>query len=239
MLQGSPVVALVPARAGSKGLRLKNLRTVGGVSLVGRAVSSAVGASMVDACFVSSDSTEILAEGRRWGAQDHRRDSVASSDHAEATDVVSSFLPTLLDSFPGTDPFLIYLQPTSPLRSSHHVDACLRSLEQARNPIAVSVSTRPIYLDKLVSIDPMDRIVLRVPEEVASGNRQDSQALWAPNGAIYVFRVSVFQERGTFPIAGAHAFWMDPVASTDVDSEQDLAVADAFLRNTDAGILDS
>jgi len=238
LLQGTPVVALVPARAGSKGLRLKNLRTVGGVSLVGRAVCSAVGAPMVDVCFVSSDSEEILNEGRRWGAQGHLRELWASSDHAQATDVVSDFLPTLMDKFPGVDPFLVYLQPTSPLRGAQHVDDCLRMLEHVDDPIAASISTRPIYIDKLVSIDQTDKIAHRASGAAATGNRQDSPALWSPNGAIYAFRLSMFREKGYFPVAGARAFWMDPLSSTDVDSEQDLVFADAAVRSTDAGTLD-
>jgi CMP-N,N'-diacetyllegionaminic acid synthase len=205
---------------------------------VGRAVCSAVGASRVDACFVSSDSEEILEEGRRWGAECHLRDVWASSDHAQATDVVSAFLPTLIDKFPGTDPFLVYLQPTSPLRVAQHVDDCLLMLAEAEDSIAASISTRPIHLDKLVSIDETDRIAHMARGAAATGNRQDSPTSWAPNGAIYVFHVSVFRERGSFPIAGARAFWMDPLSSTDVDSEQDLALADAIVRSRHAGTLD-
>ncbi len=239
MLQGSPVVALVPARSGSKGLPNKNMCEVGGVSLVGRAVLSAVGCSTIDACFVSSDSDEILEEGRRWGAEAHHRHAEASGDHALASDVVRAFLPTALNAFPGTDPFIVYLQPTSPLRRAEHVEACLRMLENVANPIATSVSTSPIYVDKIVTVEASGRLVPRFGEAEATGNRQDRQAWWTPNGAIYVFRTSAFLERGIFPIEGARAFWMGPLSSTDVDSERDLAVADALLRNIDAGILDS
>jgi CMP-N,N'-diacetyllegionaminic acid synthase len=237
VLQGSPVVALVPARAGSKGLPGKNMRAVGGVSLVGRAVLSAVGSPMIDACFVSSDSDEILEEGRKWGAQTHHREAAASGDSALATEVVQAFIPTLVDAYPDNDPFIVYLQPTSPLRRAEHVEACLRMLELEGEAVATSVSTRPLYLDKLVSVGTSGRIAPRAAEVESTGNRQDSQPWWTPNGAIYVFPVSVFLARGTFPISGARAFWMDPLSSTDVDSEQDLAIAEALVRNIDAGIL--
>ena len=239
MLQGSPVVGLVPARAGSKGVPRKNLRQVGGISLVGRAVLSAVNASMVDACFVSSDSLEILTEGQRWGAAGHRRRPLASDDQARATDVVSDFLSTLSETFPGEDPFIVYLQPTSPLRCSKHVEACLQTMEAENESISASVTKRPIYMEKLVRTDGEGRLIPRSQEAHSTGNRQDSLAWWMPNGAIYVFRASLFRLRGTFPLAGAHPFWMDPLTSTDVDSERDLAVADALVRNIDAGILDS
>ena len=193
----------------------------------------------MDACFVSSDSDEILAEGKRWGAQGHKRGADASSDAASATEVVKAFLPSLAESISSSDPFLVYLQPTSPLRGAHHVDACLSMLHTEREPLAVSLSARPIHLAKTVAVDASGRVIPQTLEGAATGNRQDGHSLWAPNGAIYVFRVSLFLERGTFPITGAHVFWMDPVSSIDVDSEQDLALAEVLVRNMDAGILHS
>ena len=229
MIAGRRVVALVPARAGSKGLAGKNLRKVGELSLVGRAVVGALKSAYVDAVFVSSEDPAILEEGARFGAIPHERSRMAASDSASASDVVGEFLSGGFAEF-DSEAVLLYLQPTSPLRTASNIDECLELLDLHAGLPVVSLARRPISKQKLVSVSKDGTLVAPAGASVATSNRQELGSWWQPNGALYAFRVQDFLIRGDFPIDGAHPYWMDDLDSVDIDSESDLLLAEMLYR---------
>jgi CMP-N-acetylneuraminic acid synthetase len=117
------VFAIIPARGGSKGLPGKNLMKLAGKSLLERAIDSAKNCLFVDAVVVSSDDTEILDEALRLGAINHRRADEAATDESTAAGVITEFLNNAeVEIDPSIDPWIVYLQPTSPLRTSEMVE---------------------------------------------------------------------------------------------------------------------
>ena len=112
-----PVLALIPARGGSKGVPRKNLRLVKGKPLLAYTLEAAKNSSNVDTTYLSSDDTEILKVGESLGIQSILRPWQSSSDNATADDVVNHFLSILSQEMVSLDPYIVYLQPTSPLRT--------------------------------------------------------------------------------------------------------------------------
>jgi len=123
----SKIVALIPARGGSKGIPLKNLKKIEGIPLVARSVLAARAAKFVDSVYVSSDSEEILAAGLNAGAIPIFRPSVFASDHSSTEDVLFHFC-NLMIAQETTPEILVYLQCTSPFTKPSEVDLVIETL---------------------------------------------------------------------------------------------------------------
>lgn len=220
---GRQVFALVPARGGSKGIPRKNLRVVGGKPLVQHTLQAALSAKVVDRVFLSSDDEEILALGASIGVTPVRRPVEFASDTAPATDVVKHFLRTLGDEQLADDPYLVYLQPTSPLRTAAHIDEAFELMRRSGGHTLISVVELEKSPYKTFSIDAQGRMQSLFDERLSNARRQDLPATYLPNGAIYVFRVSDFTSRDGFPSNGSVPYIMTATSSVDVDVEQDIA----------------
>ncbi len=117
-------VVVIPARGGSKGVPRKNLRRVGGIPLVARAVINASAATLVDRVVVSTDDPEIAAVAREWGAQVIDRPAEFADDTASSESVVAHALDDLGENGVVID-VVVLLQPTSPFIDSSDLDAAI------------------------------------------------------------------------------------------------------------------
>lgn len=212
------VLALVPARGGSKGLPGKNLAEVAGRSLVRRAVDVARAVPAVDEVVVSSDAEAILAEGRRAGATALERPAELATDDAPSDAVVRH----VLAQRPAAE-VLVLLQPTSPLRTAEDVRACLDALGDA--PSAVTVAPLDHPAEWLFGLGDGARLepVLGWDRRVA--RRQDARPTYALNGAVYVARAEHLRGGGRLVEPGTVAVPMPRERSVDVDDHIGLALA--------------
>jgi CMP-N,N'-diacetyllegionaminic acid synthase len=226
---GRQVLALVPARGGSKGVARKNLRVVAGKPLVQYTLQAALAAKVVDQVFLSSDDAEILALGASTGATPVRRPAEFASDTASATDVVKHFLSMLGSERLAGDPYLVYLQPTSPLRTSAHIDEAFELMRSRGGHTLLSVVELEKSPYKTFSIDSQGRLQSLFEERLSNARRQDLPATYLPNGAMYVFRVSDFTSRDGFPSNGSIPYLMTASSSIDVDVEQDIERLERIL----------
>jgi CMP-N-acetylneuraminic acid synthetase len=214
------VVALVPARGGSKGIPRKNLAVVGGMSLLARSIACARDARSITRTIVSTDDDEIAAASE--GAEVLRRPAALAADDTSMLDVVRHALSEL-----ETVDVLVLLQPTSPLRRSEHVDACADLLLSSNADSVVSVVEVPHRFEpgSLMALDD-GRLV---PLGSAASRRQDKPTLYARNGpAVLALRPA---RLGDDLYAGdCHAYVMDEASSLDVDTPYDLRLAELLLR---------
>ncbi|NHC14603.1 cytidylyltransferase domain-containing protein [Motilibacter deserti] len=217
----SRTVAVVPARGGSRGLPGKNLRHVGGRTLVERAVAAGLGAQGVDEVVVSSDDEEILAAGERAGATALRRPAELATDEASTVDVVRD----VAAERPDAEAFVV-LQPTSPLRTPADVEACLRAMARAGCAITVVAQEHPwewgLRLDEASALTPV------TGWEDLRRRRQELALTYRPNGAVYAVTRAWLCERGTLSGPGAAGVPMPAERSVDIDTAADLALAEAL-----------
>lgn len=225
-------LALIPARGGSRGILRKNLEAVGSRTLLQRAILSAERSQRVTECFVSSDDEEILVSATELGAQPHRRPYWAASDTARASDVLIDFLEAHHEILESDR--IVYLQPTSPFRTSAHVDCAIALMESAEAESLVGVVNCDQILEKTLEISLSGSLALCRAGADPSANRQVFTRRVYPNGALYIFSVRSFRERGDVPIIGALPFLMGKVESMDIDDPEDLDIARAVAAS--AGI---
>lgn len=233
MLENLRIICLVPARAGSKGFPLKNLAKLSGVSLVERAVGVAIRTKGISDVFVSSDSQEILSRAANMGAKIRFRPAEFSSDSATATQVVQDFLDHLKVSggYSHND-FILYLQPTSPLRTVHMLEQAIAQLSIGAKSV-VSVSKFEHHPYKAVTILKDGRVAPLYDEMSLSANRQDFPEAFHCDANFFLFNIGLFLERGTFPISGSQAV-ASPIGSNhDIDTPQDLELIESRMKTGD------
>ena len=225
MFNTQKVFALIPARGGSKGIPRKNLSRIGGKTLIELAINSALGCSVIDAVFISTDDPEIAELGKSLGVEIHHRSSFTSQDNSTASDLVTEFIATLDASEYGPNAMLTYLQPTSPLRTSQHINAAFMLLAENDMNSCISVSEDHQTAFKSVLIDESGRVTPLFSNQFLSQNRQAIPKTYHPNGAIYIFTIDDFLRSGIFPIEGSIPLMMSTEDSIDVDKYDDLPQA--------------
>jgi N-acylneuraminate cytidylyltransferase len=220
-----PVVAVILARGGSKGIKLKNLQQVAGQSLVYRAARACAGAETLDRVFVYSDHQQILYEAERGGATPVERPADAAGDRQTSEDGVRHFLTH--HDMGGADVMLV--QATSPFLRSGHVDEAVRLLHSRYDELDSVVSVFPVSF-YLGFIGHEERSTARYwkPFYPSRWRRQDFEPdLYAETGALYLAKRSIWDsgrrmgEKTGIVVAGR---W----ESIEVDESEDLEVARAI-----------
>ena len=220
MIAGKKVLALIPARGGSKGVPMKNLQEIGGRSLVSHAIVHAVGSSHIDDVVVSTDSAEIANHVNAFGNSEVLiRSDADSSDETPANRVVEH----AFENFPDYE-WVVYLQPTSPFRSANDIDDAIDLMIQRKSESCVSITKNPTPVEWLYEKDLNDLLSPCSPRN-AIFQRQQAELTFLPNGAIYVISKGCFQRNMNLINSESIGFEMCESRSIDIDTEFDLLLA--------------
>lgn len=236
------VLAVIPARGGSKRIPRKNVKPVGGKPLIAHAIADAESAETVDRAIVSTDD-ETIAETARdhGGTVPFMRPAALAGDESPTGPVLTHALDWFEKRGESFD-VVCCLQPTSPLRRAEDVDRALRKLDATDAQSVVSISPYhdpPQWAvredDQGFLEEVFDPPVLWGENDVRS---QDLPTLRHPNGAVLAASVRVWQTHESFYTPATVGYEMPPERSFDVDEPWELPVVDALLR-TESGNLDS
>lgn len=218
MIGTRKVLAVIPARGGSKGLLGKNLMRIAGRPLLAWSVDAARAARSVDRVVLSSDDEATMAAARNCGCEvPFRRPAALATDTATTIDV----LMHAIDALPGHD-VIVLLQPTSPLRTAEDIDAACERLAISGAPACVSVSPAeqsPYWMYRLGHNQDLVPIV-EAPPGVT--RRQDLPPVYVLNGAIYVANIAWLREARTFVTRETVAYVMPVERSIDIDTSADF-----------------
>lgn len=221
------VLALIPARGGSKGLPGKNIRPLKGKPLIGWSIEAARASRYVSRIVVSSDDEEILAVARDQGAETpFRRPASLAGDATPGMDVVLH----ALDQLAGFE-WVVLLQPTSPLRLSADIDAAIEQCLKTNAPACVSVCEAPASPWWMFEVGAECRMRSFLPAEQRPVRRQDLPDLYALNGAVYVAKTEWLRMSLSFLTEETVAYVMPPARSVDIDTLFDFQLAECLLGN--------
>ncbi len=227
MTDPAAVLALIPARGGSKGVPRKNLRCVGGQPLVVRAVRAALGARRVGRVVVSTDAAEIAEAARAAGAGVLGRPAEFASDEASSESALLHALDEL-ERAEGYRPRLIaFVQCTAPLLRAEDIDGTLGELERECADSALAVTRTHGFLWRRgayggasgVNHDPCRR-----------PRRQEREAEYLETGAVYAMRVDGFRAARHRFFGKVALYEMPRERVLEIDDEQDLRLAELLVR---------
>jgi CMP-N,N'-diacetyllegionaminic acid synthase len=229
MLNGKRVIAVIPARGGSKSVPGKNIRSLGGKPLLAWSIDVARQVSEIDRIIVSTDDTEIASVGRAYGAEVYTRPQHLATDDALVIDALKDLLQTL-ERENEMPEWVTLLEPTCPLRTTDDVRDCLRLVAQADYD---SVAT---FKDAELNPHRAWRLVDGVPEVFIAGAvpwlpRQRLPKAYQLNGAVYVFRANLLaQEAKSLLLGRLGAVLMPRERSQDIDDSVDFTIVEALLK---------
>ncbi|ELB2908441.1 acylneuraminate cytidylyltransferase family protein [Vibrio alginolyticus] len=230
MLDGKKVIAVIPARGGSKRLPRKNILPLGGKPLIGWTIEAAKKSRYIDRVIISTDCEDIAEVARRYdGEVPFLRPQELAGDTASTNGVILHVLEQIDESFG----YIVLLQPTSPLRSTEDIDQLLASFDEKTEGV-VSVCPcehSPLWANTLPEDKTMGHFF---PESVVGKRSQDLPEYYRLNGSIYAFRVDSFVEnKGIFYSDKVKAHRMPIERSVDIDTIVDFHIAEVMLENMD------
>jgi CMP-N-acetylneuraminic acid synthetase len=228
-------IGLIPARAGSKGVKNKNFRSFGATSLIGLTVKAAEESAVLDEIWVTTDdeskTRSCISDA---GVHIHLRPKLLASDDATANEVIRDFIMAS-SARVGSDDFLVYLQPTSPLRNHAWIRKAIEEHSKGEFSV-IGVVQAGFRHAKLCWIDSNGQGFSSLPSSLMGANRQSLPEAYRPNGSIYVFSVAEFLAEGSIPLARFSPLVMDEVSSIDIDTMDDFKSALSYhlSRSDDA-----
>lgn len=189
MLKQKKILAVVPARGGSKGILEKNLRTVGGVPLVAKVAEVLKGLDEIDRVVVSTDSDRIASVAELAGiAAPFRRPASISGDRVGDLEVLTHALRVMEEMDSCIYDIVVMLQPTSPLRTAQNVKDCLNKLvdENLDSVWTVSETDSKNHPLKQLTVGEGGELGYYDPSGSSIIARQQLMPLYHRNGVAYV-----------------------------------------------------
>jgi len=227
------IVAIIPARGGSKGVPRKNIKLLSGKPLIAYSINVAKESKYISRVFVSTEDEEIKDVSLHWGAEVIDRPEDLALDETPTIDVLIHAIDYLKNKETLEPDLIVLLQPTSPLRSVNDVDESIElffASEDALSLVSITdYETPPFYALTLSSgfIQPL------FEKKYFNIRRQDVPKTYKPNGAIFIAPPKVLQEYKTFYTPRTLGYVMPQERSIDIDTEFDFALAEFVLKKRD------
>ena len=235
------MLALVPARGGSKGLPRKNLRLLGGKPLVVHAIEAGLAARLVDRVVCSTDDPEIAEVARAAGAEvPFLRPAELAGDAVEDWPVFEHALRWLEAHAGWTPEVVVNLRPSSPLRPPGLVDEAVQLLRTSGADSVKSMCLARQHPHKMWTPGPNGLVqpYLKTPFRLSRGPdvpRAELETVYWQNGLVDVTRRSVILEQRVMIGPRVAGVLTDPAESVDIDGPLDLALAEVILARRRTG----
>lgn len=221
------VLAVIPARGGSKGVPKKNIKILVDKPLIAYTINAAKGSRYINKIIVSTDDAEIKEVSKQYDAEVIDRPKELAGDFSPSIDVVLHVLKNIGNIKPD---LVILLQPTSPLRTSEDIDNAIELFLNSKDALSLISITNyekpPFWALKLKDnlISPM------FGEKYFKMMRQELPEAYKPNGAIFIARPETLLKYKTYYTQKTLGYIMPYERSIDIDTEFDFKLAE-FLIN--------
>jgi len=222
------IIALIPARGGSKGIPRKNIRLLAGKPMIAYTIEAALKSRYIDRAVVSTEDDEIAEISKRYGAEVIERPEDLAKDETPTIDVIFQVLEVLRTENYNPN-IVVLLQPTSPLRKAEDIDNAIELFvnDSCESVVSVcEVEHSPYWSFKIEDkyLNPVfERKYLKM-------KRQDLPKVYMPNGAIYVSTPEVLCKYESFYHSKTIPYTMPPERSIDIDNEIDFMLAELVTK---------
>ena len=226
MFDDQKIIAIIPARGGSKGIPNKNIYPICQKPLIAYTIEAAKKSKYIDNVVVSTDSEKISEVSKQYGAKvPFLRPDILASDTAKTIDVLIDALDRLQKNNEKYHT-LVLLQPTSPLRSTEDIDSAIELFfaNECESLVSVSeVKINPVLIRKIV-----DGKACPILNQSSTVRRQDFEKYYRVNGAIYINKIDKLTGQTSLN-DNSLAFIMPSSRSLDIDTPDDIKEAEKII----------
>ena len=234
MIEEKKVLAVIPARGGSKGLQNKNILPLVDKPLIAWSIEAAQKSRFIDQCIVSTDDVKISNIAKKYGCEvPFKRPAHLARDESTTFDVLKHSINFFKKQSIEFD-YLVLVEPTSPLRSSTDIDNAILSLHNKRD-IADSI----VGVSKIEATHPAFSLRIKKNSLIKPyiGNsfrvlrRQEIEELYFFEGSIYISDVKILLKEKTFYHEKTLPYIVPRWQSLEIDEMIDLMTAETILKN--------
>lgn len=230
MLEKEKVLAIIPARGGSKGLPGKNIKNLAGKPLIAYTIEAAKKSKYIDRLIVSTDDLDIAKVGEKFGAEvPFIRPEVLSTDTASSVDVVVHAIHYLKEETGYFAQYIVLLQCTTPFINNKDIDASIYKCLEQKVDAVVSVCESEVNPFWTVKFEGN-----LLKDIIPGGNDIDTRQLlpqaYRLNGGIYVVRTDVFLKERTFMPFLTTGYVMHANRSIDIDTQEDFELCEYLVK---------
>ena len=232
MIDGNAIIAIIPARGGSKGLPRKNIMSLCGKPVIAWTIENAAKSRYLDLVLVSTDSSEIADIARSYGAcVPFLRPAELATDHASTYDVIQHAVDHCRTALGREFKYIVLLEPTSPLREDDDVDRMLEALHDRAHEFDAIVSVglvthHPSIMKQVVA----DRVEPFSPDLAPTTRRQDNSPAYFPFGVAYIAKMQALLAENTFYTRRCMSFPIKRYQNYEIDDIYDLLCVEAVMR---------
>lgn len=226
MIEGKKILAIIPARGGSKGIPHKNIKPLAGKPLIVWTLEHARNSHYIDRCVVSTEDAEIKSVAEQWGGE------VLDRPMELAQDDTPGVAPVLhaLSRLPGYD-YVVLLQVTSPLRSTEDIDACISMAVEKKADTCVSVTETSVSPYWMYQKDASNVMKPILPIDKSQWfQRQKLPKVYQLNGAVFVADVTYVKQYETLVGDGFTGYVMPMERSYDIDTPIDFFLCEHLIK---------
>lgn len=226
------IVAMIPARGGSKGIKNKNIRPVGNKPLIQYTFDSVKSSKLISRAVLSTDSREIMDLARQNEIEiPFTRPVELAIDTTCMVDVMEHCVEWLEKNEGYKTDILVILYPTSPFRSGQQIDEAIEIFIESDADCLISVSAQKHHPYWSLNINEEKRLSHFFGNDHLYYRRQDMPITYDQNGAIYIVpaeNISRLDKRSM--TENTLAYVMDEKSGINIDTELDLILADALIK---------
>ena len=228
------VVAIIPARGGSKGVPGKNIKRMNGKPLISYTIEASLKANSINRTIVSTDDNSIAHVSKDFGAEvPFMRPVDLALDHVLDFPVIRHTLNYLNKIEKSQPEIIVYLRPTMPTRTAHEIDEVVKLLLQKEETDCIR-TTRPVpyppfWMKKINSsgyLEPYDEHVF----SFSSKRRQDLPKVVMCDGYVDAARVESVLREKKFPPSNTSAFFRENIPFFDIDTPEDWELCEYYMN---------
>lgn len=224
------ILAIIPARGGSKGVPGKNKKHIDGIPLVQYTIDVVKQILECKDIYVSSDDSDILNIAKENDLRIHIRPNNLSCDLSPISDTITEVIKLAEQDNLVSYDYIMLLQPTAPIREVFHIQEAITLLSEdnlAASLVSVSESV-DIHPARMYKLDGV-RMTSFMPE-LENERRQDLPKAYCRNGSIYIAKKSAFIEQETIMAKPSIAYIMDGMYWANIDEPKDVLITEVLIK---------